>query len=123
MDKVYFHLTGSYSKVMTNGDTDGWTANLTKQNGSLEGNFTVNSKRGPLSVAGHVMFWNSLVSTVDVDVNYSVPNEQFSLHYQYSPSHTLRTASYRNTVYDNITLLADYRYDSSLGTMVSAGTG
>jgi hypothetical protein len=64
-----------------------------------------------------------MVNTVTVDVNYSVPNEQFSLHYQYSPSHTMRTASYRNTAYENITLLADYRFDSSLGTMVSAGTG
>ncbi len=119
----YFHLTGSYSKAFSNGDNDNWTANLTKQNGGLEGDFTVNSKRGSLSVAGHVMFWNSMVNTVTVDVNYSVPNEQFSLHSQYSPSHTMRTASYRNTAYENITRLADYRFDSSLGTMVSAGTG
>lgn len=119
----HFHLNGTYSKAFTNGDSDNWTANLTKQTGALEGSFTVNSKRGPLSVAGHVMFWNSVVSTVNVDINYSVPNEQFSFHYQSSPSHTIRTASYRNTVYENMTLMADYGYDSSLGTRTAAGIG
>ena len=66
---------------------------------------------------------NSQLSTSYITIDYVLPGQEFHASRYWSPSNEMRTASYRNTVNPNVTVLSDYRFESGVGTSVAAGIG
>ncbi len=76
------------------------------------------SKHGPVSVAGNVTFSNGQIVMQTFSGEYAISNHE--LHVGYSKAlrdgecHVTSGAIYRNTEFANITLMADYGYDSKV---------
>lgn len=120
-------VNGTYDKIMANGDRDSWSVNLNLANSQWNGTVSAASKHGPVSVSGSVNYSNGQLITQDFSGTFAMENHTLNVNYskmmQNGEYHTTRSASYRNTVFENITLMADYAFDSEIGTRTSAGTG
>ena len=113
-------------RLYQNGDRDSLATNLILDGTNLNGNFTVSTKHGPLTLAGNILFTNSTVLSADTSIDYVTPEEQFHLTYRYSTypgPHRYLAMSYVNQRVDNVTLMSDFVYDSSYGMKSAAGVG
>ncbi len=120
-------IVGNYEKVLANGERDSWSANLQLNAGQWSGTLSAASNRGPVSVSGNVTFSNGQIVMQTFSCDYAISNHE--LHVGYSKAlrdgeyHVTSGASYRNTEFANTTLMADYGYDSKVGTKILAGAG
>ncbi len=117
-------LQMGWLRLYQNGDRDSLATNLTLDGANLNGNFTVSTRRGPLTLAGNILFTNSTVLSADTSIDYVTPEEQFHLTYRnsmYPGPHQHLDMSYVNQRVDNVTLVSDFVYDSSYGMKSAAG--
>ena len=120
-------IVGNYEKVLANGERDSWSANLQLNAGQWSGSLNAASKHGPVSVSGNVTFSNGQIVMQTFSGDYAISNHE--LHVGYSKAlrdgeyRVTSVATYRNTEFANITLMADYGYDSKVGTKLAAGAG
>lgn len=120
-------VIGTYDKILVNGDRDSWSVNLNLANSQWNGTVSAASKHGPVSVSGNVTYSNGQLNSQSFSGSVAMENHILNVNYskmlQNGEYHVTQNASYRNTVFENITLMADHAFDSEIGTRTSAGTG
>ena len=120
-------VIGTYDKILVNGDRDSWSVNLNLANSQWNGTVSAASKHGPVSVSGNVTYSNGQLNSQSFSGSVAMENHILNVNYskmlQNVEYHVTQNASYRNTVFENITLMADHAFDSEIGTRTSAGTG
>ena len=120
-------VVGTYEKVMANGDQDTWSVNLSLTGGEWSGTVSASSKHGPISVSGNATFSNGQTVSQSFTGDFVIQNHELHVAYHKMPrdgeAYVTQSATYRNTVFENITLMADYAFDSKIGTASSAGAG
>ena len=121
------NVVGTYEKVMANGDQNTWSVNLTLAGSEWNGTVSASSKQGPISVSGNATFSNGKNVSQNFTGNFVLQNHELHVSYHKMPrdgeDYVTQSATYRNTVFENITLMADYAFDSKIGTASSAGAG
>jgi hypothetical protein len=120
-------VVGTYEKVMANGDQDTWSVNLSLTGGEWSGTVSASSKHGPISVSGNATFSNGKTVSQSFTGDFEIGAQKLHVNYQKMPrdgeDYVTQSASYENKVFDEITLMADYKFDSKIGTASSAGAG
>jgi hypothetical protein len=120
-------VVGTYEKIMANGDQDTWSVNLSLTGGEWSGTVSASSKHGPISVSGNATFSNGKTVSQSFTGDFEIGAQKLHVNYQKMPrdgeDYVTQSASYENKVFDEITLMADYKFDSKIGTASSAGAG
>ena len=118
----------SYEKLMENQDRDAWSVNMSFNNGQWSGFVSAASKHGVVSASGNAAFSNGQLAAATFSGTIDGTNRTLNVSYskmrqQDGTYHITSGASYRDTLFESITAMADFSYASDKGSRATAGVG
>lgn len=118
----------TYEKLMENQDRDAYSVNMSFNNGQWSGFVSAASKHGSVSVSGNAAFSNGQLAAATFQGTIAGTNRTLNVGYsrmrQQDGTYRITSgASYRDSLFESITAMGDFAYDSTTGSRTTAGVG